>query len=97
MNALPAEEVDRSPRAFKSNVDKPISCRFKKWGMSWMHTGADCICQIIELKENGELVAFLSKWSSAHQQEAQVTVASFRREVKRNPDAWLKSTCRCLG
>ncbi len=63
-------------------MDKLISCRFKKWDRSWRPEGALCMCQIIEIKENGELPSFLSKKSSAHQKEAQVAMDSLRKVRK---------------
>ncbi|WP_287154034.1 hypothetical protein, partial [Candidatus Solincola tengchongensis] len=50
----------------------------------------DCMCQVIELRENGELPTFLSKRRNAHQKEAQLAMASLRKEVRKDPEAWLK-------
>ncbi len=33
----------------------------KKRGMSWNVRGADCMCEVIVLRENGELFSFLSQ------------------------------------
>jgi hypothetical protein len=87
---LPAQEDDRSPGAIEGNVDKLLSDRFKKRGMSWRLEGADCMCQIIELRENGELSAFTSGRREADVKATEAATASLRREVRRNPEAWLK-------
>ena len=87
---LPAREDDRSPGAIEGNVDKLAAERFKKRGMSWRPRGADHMCQIIELRENGELARFISKRRKADEKAAEAAMASLRREVRRNPEAWVK-------
>jgi len=94
---LPAGEDDRSPGAMESNVDKLVSDRFGKRSMSWRPSGADGVCQIIELKENGELGAFISKRRKADEKATQAAMASLRREVKKNPEAWLRKNMPLLG
>jgi len=49
-DVLPAKGGDRSPGAIESNVDKLAADRFKKRGMSWRPSGADHMCQVIELR-----------------------------------------------
>ena len=88
--ALPARAEDRSPGAMEGNVDKLIADRFKKRGMSWRPQGAGHLCQVIELKENGELLSFVSRRQKDHQESAQKAMASLRREVRRDPEAWLR-------
>jgi hypothetical protein len=95
-DVLPAGEDDRSPGAIESNVDKLAADRFKKRGMSWRPCGADCMCQIIELRENGELGAFISQRRKADEKSAEVAMASLRREVRRNPEAWLRKNMPLL-
>jgi len=94
---LPAGEDDRSPGAIESNVDKLAADRFKKRGMSWRPQGADHMCQIIELKENGELPSFISKRvKTADARKAQAAMAYLRKEVRRDPEAWLKKNMPLL-
>jgi hypothetical protein len=42
------------------------------------------------LKENGELLSFVSRRQKDHQESAQKAMASLRREVRRDPEAWLR-------
>ena len=94
---LPAGEDDRSPGAIESNVDKLAADRFKKRGMSWRPQGADHMCQIIELKENGELSSFISKRVKTEDaRKAQAAMAYLRKEVRRDPEAWLKKNMPLL-
>jgi len=93
---LPPRDGDRSPGAMESNVDKLLADRFKKRGMSWRPSGADHMCQIIELKENGELGNFISRRRKADEKAAEAAMASLRREVRRNPEAWLKKNMPLL-
>ena len=93
---LPAKEDDRSPGAIESNVDKLAADRFKKRGMSWRPSGADHMCQIIELRENGELGTFISKRRKVDEGKAREAMSSLRREVRRNPEAWLKKNMPLL-
>lgn len=71
-------------------MDKLLADRFKKRGMSWRPAGADHMCQIIELRENGELATFVSKRRKADEKTAQEAMSSLRKEVKRSPEAWLR-------
>ena len=94
---LPAGEDDRSPGAIESNVDKLAADRFKKRGMSWRPQGADHMCQIIELKENGELSSFIFKRVKTEDaRKAQASMAYLRKEVRRDPEAWLKKNMPLL-
>jgi hypothetical protein len=95
-DVLPATEDDRSPGAIEGNVDKLAADRFKKRGMSWRPCGADHMCQIIELRENGELAGFISRRRKADEKAAEVAMASLRREVRRNPEAWLRKNMPLL-
>jgi len=88
---LQAREDDRSPGAIELNVDKLAADRFKKRGMSWRPDGADHLCQVIELRENGELFSFVSQRRKAHPEVTEVAIASLRKEVRRDPEAWLRS------
>jgi len=93
---LPAAEDDRSPGAIEGNVDKLAADRFKKRGMSWRPSGADHMCQIIELRENGELGSFISKRRKMGEKAAEEAMASLRREVRRDPEAWLRKNMPLL-
>jgi len=94
---IPAREDDRSPGAIEGNVDKLAAERFKKRGRSWRICGADHMCQIIELKENGELSSFISKRvKTADARNAQAAMAYLRKEVRRDPEAWLKKNLPLL-
>ena len=95
-HVLPAQGEDRSPGAMEGNVDKLLADRFKKRGMSWRPHGADCMCQIIELRENGELSSFISQRKKADVKSVQAAMASLRREVRRNPEAWLRKNMPLL-
>lgn len=94
--ALPAREEDRSPGAIEGNVDKLLSDRFKKRGMSWSVAGADSLCQLIELSENGELSSFLSSRRRANHGMEKAALASLRKEVRRDPEAWLRKRMPAL-
>jgi hypothetical protein len=48
------------------------------------------LCPIIELRENGELGNFISGGRKADEKATEVAMASLRREVRRNPEAWFK-------
>ncbi len=88
---LPATEDDRSLGAIEGNVRKLAADRFKKRGMSWRAEGADHMCRIIELGENGELSSFISRSRRRVEDKvAKEVMASFRREVGRDPEAWLR-------
>ncbi len=89
-SVLEASEDDRSPGAIEGNVDKLASDRFKKRGMSWSPKGADSMCQIVELKENGELSTFLLRKRRIKEREEKKVLLSLRREVRRDPEAWLR-------
>ena len=78
-------------------MDKLAADRFKKRGMSWRPSGADHMCRIIELRENGELGNFISRRRRADEKAAEVAMASLRREVKKDPEAWLKKNMPLLG
>lgn len=88
---LSASEDDRSPGAMEGNVDKLLSDRFKKRGMSWSVSGADCLCQVIELYQNGELASFLASRRRVDQGVERAAMASLRKEMKRDPEAWIKN------
>ena len=65
--------------------------------MSWRPQGADHMCQIIELKENGELSSFISKRVKTEDaRKAQAAMAYPRKEVRRDPEAWLKKNMPLL-
>ena len=93
---LPEREEDRSPGAIESNVDKPLADRFKKRGMSWRIEGADHMCQIIELKENGELLPYLASRRGESARAEQAAMAYLRKEVRRDPEAWRKKNMPLL-
>jgi len=93
---LPEREEDRSPGAMESNVDKLLADRFKKRGMSWRIEGADHLCQVIELKENGELLPFLASRRGESARAEKGAMASLRKEVRRDPEAWLKKNMPLL-
>ncbi|MBC7246880.1 MAG: hypothetical protein H5T73_03755 [Actinobacteria bacterium] len=77
-------------------MDKLASDRFKKRGMGRRPQGADHMCQIIELRENGELGNLISRRRRADDGAAEVAAASFRGEARRNPEAWLKKNMPLL-
>jgi hypothetical protein len=54
------------------------------------------MCQIIELRENGELGDFISRRRKADEKATEVAMASLRREVSRNPEAWLRKNMPLL-
>jgi hypothetical protein len=54
------------------------------------------MCQIIELQENGEVRSFISKGKRADEKSAAAAMASLRKEVKRDPEAWLKKNMPLL-
>ncbi len=87
---LPEGEEGRSPGAIEGNVDKLAADRFKKRGMSWRPQGAEHMCQIIELRENGELGTFISKRKKVDEKRSEAAMDSLRREVRRDPEAWLR-------
>ncbi|NPV60731.1 MAG: ISLre2 family transposase [Actinobacteria bacterium] len=95
-DVLAAKEDDRSPGAIEGNVDKLAADRFKKRGMSWRPSGADHMCQIIELKENGDLGSYVTARRKADEKAAEAAMASLRREVRRNPEAWLRKNMPLL-
>lgn len=95
-DVLPSGEGDRSPGAIEGNVDKLAADRFKKRGMSWRPQGADHMCQIIELRENGYLGSFVTAMRKANEKAAVAAMASLRREVRRNPEAWLRKNMPLL-
>ncbi|MDI6873502.1 hypothetical protein [Candidatus Solincola sp.] len=87
---LAASEDDRSPGAIESNMDKLASDRFKKRGMSWSRKGADSMCQIVEPRENGELPASVLRKRRIKERTEKKILASLRREVRKDPEAWLR-------
>jgi hypothetical protein len=87
---------DRSPGAIEGNVDKLAADRFKKRGMSWRPGGADHMCQIIELRENGGLESYITARRKANEKAAVAAMISLRKEVRRNPEAWLKKNMPLL-
>ena len=87
---LKPREDDRSPGAIEGNVDKLAADRFKKRGMGWRPQGADHMCQIIELRENGDLGSFVTARRKADEKAAEAAMASLGREVRRDPEAWLR-------
>ncbi|MBC7246878.1 MAG: UPF0236 family protein [Actinobacteria bacterium] len=95
-DVLPPGEEGRSPGAIESNVDKLASDRFKKRGMGRRPQGADHMCQIIELRENGELGSYVTARRQADEKAAVAAMASLRGEARRNPEAWLKKNMPLL-
>jgi hypothetical protein len=93
---LPPRDGDRSPGAMEGNVDKLLSDRFKKRGMSWSVSGADSLCQVIELSQNGELSSFLASRRATDRRAERMAMSSLRKEVRRNPEAWLKKNMPLL-
>lgn len=89
-HVLPAQGEDRSPGAMEGNVDELLADRFKERGMSWRPAGADHRCQVIELRENGELFAFILRKRKTDEKANQAAMASLKKEVRRDPEAWLK-------
>lgn len=77
-------------------AEKLAADRFKKRCMNWRPQGADHMCQIIELKENGELCNFISRRRKVNDGLAEVAMASLRGEVRRDPEAWLKKNMPLL-
>lgn len=94
--ALPRGEEDRSPGVMEGNVDKLLSDRFKKRGMSWSVSGADSFCQVIELYENGEPSSFLASRKRMNQRAEEAAMASLKKEVRRDPEAWLRKNMPLL-
>lgn len=43
--------------AMEANIDKPYAQRFKRRGMSWSRAGLTAMAKVLQLRENGELVA----------------------------------------
>jgi len=54
------------------------------------------MCQIIELRENGAFGSFVTARRKADGKTAEAAMASLRREVRRNPEAWLKKNMPLL-
>jgi len=66
----------RDRPAIEGNVDKLAPDCLKERGLSWRPEGAHCMCQIIELRENGELSAFISKrWNAAEKAALAATIS----------------------
>lgn len=89
-------DEDRSPGAIEGKVGKLLSDSFKKRGMSWRPSGADHMCQIIELREIGELRNSVSKKRKTDEKAAEAAMASLKKEVRRSLEAWIRKNMPLL-
>ncbi|MDR7435697.1 MAG: UPF0236 family protein [Armatimonadota bacterium] len=82
--------------AIESNIDKVFANRFKKRGMSWGRRGAGHLSQLVVLRINGTLTAWLGERSkrpfSTALKSAVRTVQHRGRDIQQETGAWQLAT-----